>query len=123
MCSLTSLLLASVSLLPQVKRVQNETLYRQYAAKKSDMKKQNPSIENEKMLWHGTSSGATEKINYHGFNRSYCGKNGMFSVGQELRRICNTLFFLSCFFFLISVCCELTDTTQITIIGLQSMLL
>ena len=61
----------------QVKRIQNETLYRQYAVRKSDMQKQNAGIENEKTLWHGTSAEATEKINYYGFNRSYCGKNGM----------------------------------------------
>ena len=41
------------------------------------MQKQNAGIENEKTLWHGTSAEATEKINYYGFNRSYCGKNGM----------------------------------------------
>jgi len=31
----------------------------------------------ERMLWHGTSSETLENINKHGFNRSYCGKNGI----------------------------------------------
>lgn len=30
----------------------------------------------EHILWHGTSADALESINLHGFNRSYCGKNG-----------------------------------------------
>jgi len=29
------------------------------------------------MLWHGTSSDTLESIKLTGFNRSYCGKNGM----------------------------------------------
>ncbi|KAL8607981.1 hypothetical protein ACOMHN_005536 [Nucella lapillus] len=58
-----------------IARVQNQTLYQQYAAKKAHLEKQNQGIQNEKTLWHGTGSEAIENINNYGFNRSYCGKN------------------------------------------------
>jgi len=35
------------------------------------------SVDNEKILWHGTSSDTVKIISHRGFNRSYCGKNGM----------------------------------------------
>jgi len=35
------------------------------------------NIQVERLLWHGTSSETLESINLRGFNRSYCGKNGM----------------------------------------------
>ena len=60
----------------QIDRIQNRTLYQQYAAKKAHLEKQNAGIENEKTLWHGTASDAVDNINNYGFNRSYCGKNG-----------------------------------------------
>lgn len=59
----------------KVSRVQNPHLYLQYMAKKAHLEKQNPSIQNEKTLWHGTSADAITNINHHGFNRSFCGKN------------------------------------------------
>jgi len=31
----------------------------------------------EMSLWHGTNSDTVESIDLAGFNRSYCGKNGM----------------------------------------------
>lgn len=65
-------------LFSQVERLQNPLLYRQYQAKKAHMDKQNPGIPNERTLWHGTAVSAVENINLNGFNRSYCGKNGMF---------------------------------------------
>ncbi|XP_076460377.1 protein mono-ADP-ribosyltransferase PARP14-like [Babylonia areolata] len=58
-----------------IQRVQNRTLYQQYASKKNHLEKQNQGIENEKTLWHGTGPEAIENINNYGFNRSYCGKN------------------------------------------------
>ncbi|XP_076464939.1 protein mono-ADP-ribosyltransferase PARP14-like [Babylonia areolata] len=58
-----------------IHRVQNPHLYNQYIAKKVHLEKQNPGIQNEKTLWHGTSADALTNINHHGFNRSYCGKN------------------------------------------------
>jgi len=41
------------------------------------MDKENaPGIQNERLLWHGTSPEAVDSIATYGFNRSYCGKNG-----------------------------------------------
>ena len=68
----------------QIDRIQNRTLYQQYAAKKVHLEKQNAGIENEKTLWHGTASDAVENINNYGFNRSYCGKNGECNVCKLL---------------------------------------
>lgn len=59
----------------KISRVQNRTLYQQYAAKKAHLEKQNQGIQNERTLWHGTAADAIENINNYGFNRSYCGKN------------------------------------------------
>ncbi|KAK7492158.1 hypothetical protein BaRGS_00016632, partial [Batillaria attramentaria] len=58
-----------------VYRIQNQTLYQQYAVKRSQLERQNPGVENERTLWHGTSSAAVVTINNYGFSRSYCGKN------------------------------------------------
>nr|KAG5706732.1 hypothetical protein BaRGS_007235 [Batillaria attramentaria] len=58
-----------------IKRIENTMLYEQYEAKKFHLERQNPGIENEKSLWHGTSADAITNINRYGFNRSYCGKN------------------------------------------------
>nr|KAG5698672.1 hypothetical protein BaRGS_022560 [Batillaria attramentaria] len=59
----------------QVARIENPLLYRQYAAKRVHMERQNEGQQNERTLWHGTAGPTTENINRHGFNRSYCGKN------------------------------------------------
>lgn len=37
----------------------------------------NDTLQNEKLLWHGTSHDTVKKICAQGFNRSYCGKNGI----------------------------------------------
>ncbi|KAK7493166.1 hypothetical protein BaRGS_00015687 [Batillaria attramentaria] len=58
-----------------IERVQNPTLYRQYAVKRNHMDKQNKSSNNERILWHGTSDGSIQSINFDGFNRGYSGKN------------------------------------------------
>ena len=34
--------------------------------------------QNERKLWHGTAIEAVNSINTYGFNRSYCGKNGLY---------------------------------------------
>ena len=58
----------------QIERLQNQSLYTQYAAKRKQMIQQNSHRnDNERMLWHGTSAGPIDSINAHGFNRSYCG--------------------------------------------------
>lgn len=65
----------------KVDRIQNLTLYQQYQAKKKLLDQQNKSgTQNERTLWHGTAPEAVDSINAHGFNRSYCGKNGMFLI-------------------------------------------
>lgn len=64
----------------QIQRIQNKTLWQQYHAKKKQLEDQNPqNTQNEKFLWHGTADDAVDSINAHGFNRSYCGKNGVYS--------------------------------------------
>lgn len=62
----------------QISRIQNRALYQQYKAKKMSMESLNPQgHQNERTLWHGTAYDALDSINTYGFNRSYCGKNGM----------------------------------------------
>jgi len=51
-------------------------LYEQYAFMAKQMERDNPDIQNEMILCHGTAYDAVENINAFGFNRSYCGKNG-----------------------------------------------
>src|SRR6218665_3866117 len=52
-----------------------------YMIKKEQMKEENgPTVENEKMLWHGTSPECVGSIASYGFNRSHCGKNGRHSL-------------------------------------------
>ncbi|VDI60802.1 Hypothetical predicted protein, partial [Mytilus galloprovincialis] len=61
----------------EIHRIQNKTLYQQYAAKKKMIDSTNlPGHQNEKSLWHGFAKNAMGSINSRGFNRSYCGKNG-----------------------------------------------
>ncbi|XP_048244612.1 protein mono-ADP-ribosyltransferase PARP14-like isoform X2 [Haliotis rufescens] len=59
----------------KIERVQTQSLWRQYAAMKQRLEKQNPGHNNEKVLWHGTSMDGVPFIAKNGFNRSYCGKN------------------------------------------------
>lgn len=40
------------------------------------MEQRNGHQNNEKRLFHGTDDNTVDKINAHGFNRSYAGKNG-----------------------------------------------
>ncbi|XP_041356180.1 protein mono-ADP-ribosyltransferase PARP14-like [Gigantopelta aegis] len=59
----------------KIERVQNKTLFDQYCIMKRRFDEKNPTLQNERKLWHGTSSDSTNSINTCGFNRSYCGKN------------------------------------------------
>lgn len=65
----------------KIERIQNKTLYQQYMAKKRLMSEQKPKLPPnmpiEQQLWHGTTHDAVDSIEMHGFNRSYCGKNGI----------------------------------------------
>ncbi|KAE8581221.1 hypothetical protein XENTR_v10024702 [Xenopus tropicalis] len=60
----------------KIERIQNLTLWRSYSIRKIQVDKKNPYRVNERHLYHGTSADAIRKINHHGFNRSFCGKNG-----------------------------------------------
>ena len=62
----------------KIQRVQNPTLYRVYMVRKEQMEQKKGS--NEKTLFHGTAEGSCASINKTGFNRSYCGKNGMYQL-------------------------------------------
>ena len=60
----------------KIQRIQNPALYAQYAGRKKIMKKENPTIENEKRLFHGCKRSVVDNIYYQGFNRSFAGANG-----------------------------------------------
>ena len=62
-----------------IQRIQNPVLYHQFMVRKKEMEKRNPlGYQNERWLFHGTTSDALDHINTQGFNRSFAGKNGMF---------------------------------------------
>jgi len=59
-----------------ITRIENAHLFGQYALKREQMNEANgPSVDNERLLWHGTVPSAVSVICNRGFNRSYCGKN------------------------------------------------
>ncbi|XP_003390636.1 PREDICTED: poly [ADP-ribose] polymerase 14-like [Amphimedon queenslandica] len=61
-----------------IQRLQNPTLYKQYAVRKKEMEKHNPDgHQNERLLWHGTSPDTLDKINTRGFDRNFAGKNAV----------------------------------------------
>lgn len=51
-------------------------LYQQYQLKKSAMEKACGHQAVERILYHGTTEQSSHEICQHGFNRSFCGKNG-----------------------------------------------
>lgn len=62
----------------KIERVQNPTLYAQYAARKKLMDQTNPpGTVNERRLYHGCGGDVVQNIIHGGFNRSYAGKNGI----------------------------------------------
>ena len=62
----------------QIERIQNLALFQQYKVKQLEVEKLNAKrTYNEKILFHGTSSVCVESIIQNGFNRSFCGENGM----------------------------------------------
>jgi poly [ADP-ribose] polymerase 10/14/15 len=68
----------SINEILKIERVQNPNLYQQYAVRKMHLEAANgPKVQNERILWHGTSADTIQQINIHGFNRSYCGKNAV----------------------------------------------
>ena len=61
----------------KIERVQNPTLYAQYAARKKLMDQTNPPyVVNERRLYHGCGGEFVQSIIHGGFNRSYAGRNG-----------------------------------------------
>ena len=61
----------------KIQRIQNPSLYGQYAAKKKNMDAHNPKgVQNEKWLFHGTNESVISQINKTNFNRSFRGQNG-----------------------------------------------
>ncbi|XP_041369659.1 protein mono-ADP-ribosyltransferase PARP15-like [Gigantopelta aegis] len=69
----------------KIERIQNRALYLQYNVKRWQLSHRHTEHESiERRLWHGTTEDAVRSINYHGFNRSYCGKNG--STREEIRK-------------------------------------
>ncbi|XP_072243280.1 protein mono-ADP-ribosyltransferase PARP14-like [Leuresthes tenuis] len=66
-----------------IERVQNATLWQSYQLLKKQMEKKNQHQNNEKLLFHGTSSTSIDLINNKGFNRSYAGQHGaMYGKGS-----------------------------------------
>ncbi|XP_072026437.1 protein mono-ADP-ribosyltransferase PARP14-like [Amphiura filiformis] len=60
-----------------IERIQVLDLYKSYVAKMERIKAVIPTgMQAERTLFHGTSQDTCDKINRHGFNRSYSGKNG-----------------------------------------------
>ncbi|XP_063049641.1 protein mono-ADP-ribosyltransferase PARP14-like, partial [Engraulis encrasicolus] len=57
----------------QIVRVQNSSLWKTYMIKKDEYDQKNKHSNNEKRLFHGTKAEAINKINNHGFNRSFAG--------------------------------------------------
>lgn len=64
-------------MISQVEKLMNRLLYNQYKLKKASMSQS--ATEVERTLYHGTSETSVKEICVHGFNRSFCGKNGMTS--------------------------------------------
>jgi len=61
----------------QIERVENIRLYQMYRMSKAQVERVNGTgVLNERLLWHGTMVDAVENICLHGFNRSFCGRNG-----------------------------------------------
>lgn len=56
----------------------NRLLYNQYKLKKASVLQRATYPQVERTLYHGTSEESVKEIFIHGFNRSFCGKNGQF---------------------------------------------
>ncbi|KAH0617289.1 hypothetical protein JD844_015325 [Phrynosoma platyrhinos] len=62
--------------LVKVEKLVHPLLYQQYQLKKAAMEKACGHQQVERVLYHGTAKESTREICLHGFNRSFCGKNG-----------------------------------------------
>ena len=87
----------------QVEKLMNRLLFNQYKLKKASISQSATEVEVEQTLFHGTSESSVKEICIHGFNRSFCGKNGMNSVLHVLLTVLIVLkyisndYFKSCF--------------------------
>ncbi|XP_073501793.1 protein mono-ADP-ribosyltransferase PARP15-like [Phyllobates terribilis] len=61
----------------EIKRIQNEKLWKSFTINKQAVEKKNPGNTNVRRLYHGTSSDVINNINKGGFNRIYNNKNGI----------------------------------------------
>lgn len=62
---------------PQIRRIQSQPQWQRYCVLKQAVDKKYPKQKNERFLYHGTTKEICQKINRNGFNRSFCGRNGM----------------------------------------------
>ncbi|XP_048243031.1 protein mono-ADP-ribosyltransferase PARP14-like [Haliotis rufescens] len=72
----------------QIKRIQNRTLYLQNMMLRHKMVTENPDMDVEQHLWHGTKGDFVTSISVHGFSRSYAkvhrfGKGTYFAVNTS----------------------------------------
>lgn len=61
----------------QVEKLMNKLLNDQYRLKKASIERSSSEQQVERILYHGTSETSVKEICIHGFNRSFCGKNGI----------------------------------------------
>jgi poly [ADP-ribose] polymerase 10/14/15 len=67
-----------IPLISKIERVENLHQHQMYESSKKVMILKNKSCTDiERILWHGTNAVALESICQYGFNRAYCGKNGV----------------------------------------------
>ena len=86
----------------QIERVENRSLFEMFAMKRDIMiRNRSAGVTVERTLWHGTDVKALENICLYGFNRAYCGKNGM-CIASLLLRYDHAAF--SCY--LTHICCH-----------------
>lgn len=76
----------------KIQHIQNQALYRQYAAKKKHLETHNPAgVQNERWLFHGVKESSIPRINETNFDRRDCRQcNGMFIIyvnDIELKRV------------------------------------
>jgi len=64
----------------KIERVQNSTLYGAYALNKQRMDKAGGRGSNEMSLFHGTKGDKCKLIHDKGFNCSFCGDNGRYTL-------------------------------------------
>jgi poly [ADP-ribose] polymerase 10/14/15 len=68
----------------KIERVQNKLLYQSYLLHKELLNKKNNNYSNEKVLYHGTDEKNVNLICEKGFNRSYCGTNGLKEIIEKI---------------------------------------